>query len=137
MTTKRTYVSLLTLAILAIAAIITAQTPAGWAPASHKLPAMDGKQLLLVQREVRYAPGQASASHSHPCPVLVRVIEGSVRSKVDDGPETTFKEGDTFYEPPNGTHAVSRNASDSAPARILATFICDSEGPLSKPAPAK
>jgi quercetin dioxygenase-like cupin family protein len=69
--------------------------------------------------------------------VVVRVIEGSVVAKVDDNPETTYKEGDNFYEPPNGTHAVSRNASDTVPARILATFVCDSEGPLSKAPPVK
>ncbi len=124
---------------LAAGVILTAQNPpsTGWARATHKLPEMNGKQLQITQVEVRYAPGQASPSHSHSCPVLVRVVEGAVRSKVDEGPETTYKEGETFFEPPNGTHAVSRNASDTVPARILATFVCDSEGPLTKPAPAK
>ena len=125
--------------LLAAGAVLVAQNPAGagWPRATHKLPEMNGKQLQMTQVEVRYAPGQASPSHSHPCPVLVRVVEGAVRSKVDDNPETTYKEGETFFEPPNGTHAVSRNASDTAPARILATFVCDSEGPLSKAVPAK
>ena len=94
---------------------------------------MDGKQLRVTQVEVQATrPGQASPSHSHPCPVVVRVIEGAVVTKVDDNPETIYKDGDTFYEPPNGTHAVSRNASETAPARILATFVCDAEGPLSQ-----
>ena len=104
-------------------------------PFTQKLPVMDGKQLRVAQVEVRYAPGQASQSHSHPCPVVVRVIEGAVVSKVDNNPETTYKDGDTFYEPPNGTHAVSRNASETSPARILATFVCDSDGPLTKAPP--
>jgi len=119
------------------AALAWAQTPASQtsAPFSQKLPALDGKQLRLTQVEVRYTPGQASQAHSHPCPVVVRVIEGAVVTKVDTNPETTYKAGDTFYEPPNGIHAVSRNASDSAPARILATFVCDSDGPLTKAPP--
>jgi quercetin dioxygenase-like cupin family protein len=131
------------IALLVTGAALLAQNPAGagavtqWARATHKLPEMNGQQLQITQIEVRYAPGQASPSHSHPCPVLVRVVEGAVRSKVDDNPETTYKEGETFFEPPNGTHAVSRNASDTAPARILATFVCDREGPLSKTAPSK
>ena len=106
-------------------------------PFTQRLPALDGKELRLTQVEVRYAPGQASQPHSHPCPVVVRVIEGSVITKVDKNPETTYKEGDTFYEPPNGIHAVSRNASDSAPARILATFVCDSDVPLTKAPPGE
>src|SRR5436190_8087873 len=104
-------------------------------PFTQRLPSLDGKELRLVQVEVRYAPGQASQPHSHPCPVVVRVIEGSVVTKVDKDPETVYKDGDTFYEPPNGIHAVSRNASNSAPARILATFVCDSDGPLTKAPP--
>src|ERR1051326_2973061 len=75
-------------------------------PFTQRLPSLDGKELRLSQVEVRYAPGQASQPHSHPCPVVVRVIEGSVVMKVDKNPETTYKDGDTFYEPPNGLHAV-------------------------------
>src|ERR1041384_3858358 len=110
-------------------------TPRPPAQFTQKLPPLDGKQLRVAQVEVRYGPGQASQPHSHPCPVIVRVIEGAVVMKVDNNPETTYKDGDTFYEPPNGIHAVSRNASDSAPARILATFVCDTDGPLTKAPP--
>lgn len=125
------YVAILTLGVLG--AISLAQTPpARVPPFTQRLPAMDGKELRVTQVEVRYAPGGASQPHSHPCPVVVRVLEGTVRMKVDDNPETTYKEGDTFYEPPNGVHGVSRNASDTVPARILATFVCDSEVPLTK-----
>ena len=60
------------------------QARGGKPPFSQRLPAMDGKQLRITQVEVRYAPGQASPPHSHPCPVVVRVIEGSVVAKVDD-----------------------------------------------------
>ena len=120
---------------LALAVLIqSASTGGGWPRVTERLPEMNGKQLQITQVEVRYAPGQASQPHSHSCPVLVRVVEGAVRSKVDNGPETTYKEGETFFEPPNGVHAVSRNASETAPARILATFVCDSEGPVTKPA---
>src|SRR5262249_14555134 len=122
---------------LLVAGIVLGQGPAPRPPApfTQKLPALDGKQLRVTQVEVRYAPGQGSQPHSHPCPVVVRGIEGAVITKVDNNPETTYKDGDTFYEPPNGTHAVSRNASETAPARILATFVCDSDGPLTKAPP--
>src|SRR5215475_13073195 len=121
-------------------AVAFGQSGANRSPAAftQRLPALDGKELRLTQVEVRYAPGQASQPHSHPCPVVVRVVEGAVVTKVDDNPETTYKEGDTFYEPPNGIHAVSRNASTAAPARILATFLCDGDVPLTtSPPPGK
>lgn len=123
--------------LLTCAAVAVGQGSGARPTVNQKLPVMDGKQLRIVQVEVRYTPGQASPSHSHPCPVLARVLEGTIVSKVDDGPETTYKEGETFFEPPNGTHAVSRNGSDKVPARLLATFVCDSEGPLSKAPPQK
>ncbi len=106
------------------------------APYTQKLPALDGKQLRLVQVEIKLAPGQNSSQpHSHPCPVVVRVIEGSIVTQVDNGPATTYKDGDNFYEPPNGTHVFTKNASDSAPARFIATFVCDAEVPLTKAPP--
>jgi hypothetical protein len=85
--------SVVMITLLATGAILLAQNPAvsGWPRATHKLPDMNGKQLQITQVEVRYAPGQASPSHSHPCPVLVRVVEGAVRSQVDDNPETVYK----------------------------------------------
>lgn len=51
--------------------------------------------------------------------------------------ENIYKAGESFYEAPDGVHAVSANASRTERARFLAYFICDHEGPLSVPvAPA-
>ena len=104
---------------------------------SHALPEMDGKHLEVKMVEVNYAPGQASGPHSHPCPVLVYVTQGSIRSQVDAGPETVYKVGETIYEPPDGVHRVSANGSTTARAKLLAIFVCDHAGPLTVDVPEK
>ena len=103
---------------------------------SHALPAMDGSRLKVTVVEVTYPPGGASASHSHPCPVVGYVIEGEYRTQVKGGPVAIVRAGETFYEEPNGVHTVSANASDKRPVRFLAYFTCDNDAPLSAPAQA-
>jgi quercetin dioxygenase-like cupin family protein len=53
---------------------------------------------------------------------------------VEGQPEAIYKAGDTFYEAPNGVHAVSANASQTRPAKLVAFFVCDREVPLSSTA---
>ena len=74
------------------------------------------------QVEVTYQPGASSSAHSHPCPVLAYVAEGTIRSQVNDEPERVYKVGETFYEAPNGVHRVSANASQTEPAKLIAFF---------------
>jgi quercetin dioxygenase-like cupin family protein len=74
--------------------------------------------------EVIYPPGGASAAHSHPCPVVALVLEGAVRTKVNDAPEAIHRAGETFVEAAGDVHAVSANASDTERARFIATFTC-------------
>lgn len=101
---------------------------------SHALPALNGKKLVVNVVEVTYAPGEASPPHSHPCPVIAYVADGEIRSQVEGQAESVFKAGDSFYEAPNGVHAVSGNASQTRPAKLLAIFVCDHAAPLSAPA---
>lgn len=98
---------------------------------SKPLPKLNGEQLKAVLLEVRYGPGEASSPHSHPCPVIGYVVEGSLRSQVKGGPEVIYKAGESFYEAPNGVHLISANASSKKPAKFVAFFICDRDSPLS------
>lgn len=102
---------------------------------AHALPPLDGGRLEAKVAEVTYCPGESSAPHSHPCAVIGYVIEGAVRMQVRGEPEATYQAGQSFYEPPNGVHAVSANASKTERARFLAYFICDHETPLTVAAP--
>ena len=104
---------------------------------TQALPAMDGAHLKVTLVEVNYAPGEASPPHSHPCPVIGYVAEGAIRSQVKGGDAAVYQVGQTFYEPANGVHVVSANASATAPAVLLAYFLCDRDEPLSVNVPAE
>jgi quercetin dioxygenase-like cupin family protein len=101
----------------------------------HDLPRMQGDRLAVTVVEVRYGPGESSMPHSHPCPVVGYVLEGTIRTQVKGEPLATYKAGDSFYEAPNGIHQVSANGSDKQPAKFLAYFVCDHEAALSVAVP--
>ena len=44
----------------------------------------------------------------------------------NEGPTQIVRAGESFYEPPGATHSVSRNASKTRPAKLLAVFVVDS-----------
>jgi quercetin dioxygenase-like cupin family protein len=91
----------------------------------HELPNLPGKSIKGVL--VEYGPGGSSAAHTHPNSAFIyaTVIEGAVRSQVNDGPEQVFRAGQNFSENPGDRHGVSANASKTAPAKLLAVFVVD------------
>jgi quercetin dioxygenase-like cupin family protein len=91
----------------------------------HALPGVPGKSIKGVL--VEYGPGGYSPSHTHAKSAIIyaTVIEGEVRSKLNDGPVTTYRMGENWTELPGDHHGVSANASDSHPAKILAVFVVD------------
>ncbi|WP_436407461.1 cupin domain-containing protein [Burkholderia gladioli] len=93
---------------------------------SHALPNLPGKSLTAV--EVDYPPGGASRPHhhAHSAFIYAYVVSGHVASQVDCQPERVYGPGESFYEMPGAHHQVSRNASASEPARLLAVFVVDS-----------
>jgi len=100
---------------------------------THTLPSLNGEKLAVDVVEVAYGPGAASPPHSHPCPVVVYVLEGAVRTQVEGQKEAVYKAGESFYEAPNGVHLVASNDSSTKPAKFLAFFVCDHDAPLSTP----
>ena len=99
------------------------------------LPKLDGDHLRATLVEVYYGPGEASPPHSHPCAVVGYVVQGTIRTQVKGEPLAVYKAGESFYEAPNGVHAVSANASASEPAKFVAYFVCDHETALSADVP--
>ncbi len=93
----------------------------------HVLPNVPGKSMkgLLVE----YQPGGSSPAHTHPDSsfIYATVLEGAIRSKVNDGPEKVYRAGESFAEVPGDHHGVSANDSDTQPARLLAVFIVDTD----------
>jgi quercetin dioxygenase-like cupin family protein len=99
----------------------------------QKLADAPGKTGMLVL--VSYAPGQASKAHRHPGSVFAYVIEGEVVSQLEGQPPVTYRAGQSWYESPRVPHLVSRNASDTAPAKLLAWLIVDDGAPPKEPWP--
>jgi quercetin dioxygenase-like cupin family protein len=91
----------------------------------HELPNVPGKSMRTVL--VEYAPGAGSPSHRHPTSAFIyaRVLEGAIRSKVNDEPERTYQTGQSWTEKPGDHHQVSKNASATEPAKLLAIFVVD------------
>jgi quercetin dioxygenase-like cupin family protein len=87
----------------------------------QRLPGEPERDITLV--EVTYPPGTGSPPHMHANGVIAFVISGTIASKVGDGPEQTFHAGDAWWEPEGAIHRVSRNASSTESATLLAIYI--------------
>ena len=101
---------------------------------THDLPnlTMDGWEVTVSW--VDYAPGRVGAAHHHAGFVLAYVLEGAVIAKISEqGPEKTYTVGQMFYEQPGATHEVSRNASQTQPARLLAMIFAKKGSVLTTP----
>ncbi|MGC2491580.1 cupin domain-containing protein [Candidatus Binatus sp.] len=89
----------------------------------HELPNCPGKSIKGVL--VEYGPGGYSPAHTHAKSAFIyaTVLEGAIRSQVNDGPVTIYKAGESFSEMPGDRHRVSANASETKPAKLLAVFV--------------
>jgi Cupin domain len=97
--------------------------------ASSKPPARHERHSTKSSPAIGYSPG-----HTHPKSAFIyaTVLEGAIRSQVNDGPVTTYKAGQSFSElpgdRPGDRHAVSANASETQPAKLLAVCMVDANG---------
>jgi quercetin dioxygenase-like cupin family protein len=98
------------------------------------IPNIPGKSLIAV--EVDYAPGATSPPHTHAKSAFIfaYVLSGAIESKVNDGETRIYKAGESWSEAPGARHQVSRNASMTEPAKLLAVFVVDTgDTPLATP----
>jgi quercetin dioxygenase-like cupin family protein len=121
----------------------TQPTPAAPAAATrppvfkHDLPSVSLDGWEVTVSHVDYAPGRVGTAHRHPGFVLAYVLEGAVVTKISDqGDEKTYTAGQMFYEQPGATHEVSKNASQTQPARLLAMIFAKKGSTLTMPGPA-
>lgn len=93
----------------------------------HALPNVPGKSIKGVL--VEYGPGGSSSAHTHAKSAFIyaTVLEGAIRSSVNDGPVVTYRTGQSFSEMPGDRHSVSENASKTEPAKLLAVFVVDTD----------
>ena len=93
----------------------------------HALPNVPGKSIKGVL--VEYGPGGTSSAHTHPKSAFIyaTVLEGAIRSSVNNGPVVTYRAGQNFSEMPGDRHTVDENASKTEPAKLLAVFVVDTD----------
>jgi len=91
----------------------------------HALPNVPGKSMKGVL--VEYGPGVASTAHMHPRSAFIyaTVLEGAIRTSVNNGPVVTYRAGQNFSEMPGDRHTLDENASKTEPAKLLAVFVVD------------
>lgn len=91
----------------------------------HALPNVPGKSIKGVL--VEYGPGGTSPAHTHAKSAFIyaTVLEGAIRSSVNNEPVVTYRTGQSFSEMPGDLHSVSENASSTEPAKLLAVFVVD------------
>src|SRR2546423_13152757 len=100
----------------------------------HDLPNLTMDDWEVTVSYVDYAPGRVGPAHRHPGFVLAYVLEGAVVAKISgQGEEKTYTVGQMFYEQPGATHEVSKNASQTQPARLLAMIFAKKGSTLTTP----
>jgi quercetin dioxygenase-like cupin family protein len=103
----------------------------------HDLPNVKMDDWEVTVSYVDYPPGRVGAAHHHPGFVLAYVLEGAVVTKISgQGEERTYTTGQMFYEQPGATHEVSKNASQTQPAKLLAMIFAKKGETLTTPGPA-
>jgi quercetin dioxygenase-like cupin family protein len=92
----------------------------------QKMANVPGKTMTVVA--VDYRPGGFSRAHRHPASgmVFAYVVSGAITSEVEGaGPAKVYKAGESWVEPPDAHHLVSKNASTTEPARLIAVVVAD------------
>ena len=96
---------------------------------------LDGWEVTVSH--VDYPPGRVGAVHHHAGFVLAYVLEGTVITKISgQGEEKRYETGQMFYEQPGATHEVSKNASQTQPAKLLAMIFAKKGSTLTTPGKA-
>ena len=113
----------LVLALGSVFAASSAQAGTGKATTlmTKDLPDFPGKEGMVEL--VEFAPGEVSQPHRHNADLFVYVLEGSVVTQVKGENPKTVHTGGVFYESPTDVHSVSRNASETEPAKLLVFYV--------------
>jgi quercetin dioxygenase-like cupin family protein len=98
---------------------------------SKDLAGVPDREVSMIT--VDYPPGGSTPMHTHDAQALLYVLEGSIVMQVKGGEAVTLTPGQTWYEGPDDVHVVSRNASNSAPAKYLVFMVKDKGAPILTP----
>jgi len=77
---------------------------------------------------VEFPPNGSTPPHRHGgASVIAHVIQGTILSKMNDSPAKVYQAGESWYEAPGCHHKIADNHSKNDPAKLLATFVVDTE----------
>ena len=135
----RTLACSASLVAIAVAAMLVPAASQQQPPATKVTPLMKealqefpGHEVTILTLDI--PPGVSSPAHRHPGHhVFGYVLEGSYKIKIDQGPETVLTKGQTFHEAPGQLHAVSANASQTEPAKVVVFMVVESGKPITVP----
>ena len=111
------------LMLVAASALAFAQVPrsVGKDLMVKELADVAGREALV--RANVYPPGTSNPPHRHDAHVFLHVLEGQLVVQLKGGQPVTLNPGDTYYESPDDIHVMSRNPSDSIPAKALIFMV--------------
>jgi quercetin dioxygenase-like cupin family protein len=91
---------------------------------AQALPNVPGK--TFTSAIVDFAPGARAMPHRHgDAFAYAYVLEGTVRSQLNEMPAQTYRQGENWVEMPGDHHAMAENTSQTEPAKLLVVFIAD------------
>ncbi len=129
-------ISLILFTLLLLASHAAAQDAAKPQPTpllTQALPDLSGKEVMMITLE--FPPGAVATPHRHGAHTFLFVLEGSVVMGSEGKEPVTLNVGQTYYETPTDIHVVSKNASESEPAKVLVFFVKDEGAPPVTPVP--
>jgi quercetin dioxygenase-like cupin family protein len=90
------------------------------------LEGIEGKEGIMMVAVI--APGAETGKHIHPGHEFAYVLEGSGTLEIEGKPSIALKPGTAIYQPPGQVHN-GRNASATAPLRILVLHVSEKDKP--------
>lgn len=86
------------------------------------LPNVKGK--TFTSAVVDFPPSARAVPHRHgQAFVYAYVLEGTMRSKLDGKPVTTYHQGENWVEQPGAHHVLTENTSRTERAKLLVIFV--------------
>lgn len=81
-------------------------------------------------RRIRFAPGQTTGLHRHPCPVVGLIVEGAATIEIEGEAPLELPAGSAFHEPASKRILHFDNASNEQPMTFVAFYLLGPGQPL-------
>jgi quercetin dioxygenase-like cupin family protein len=113
-----------------VAAVVTQPPSETLSPLLEKaLPNVKGKTFTSAVAD--FPPTARAVPHRHgDAFVYAYVLSGAVRSQISGEPVRTYRQGESWVEPPGAHHVLTENISRTQPAKLLVIFISDTGAEL-------